>query len=749
MWSVIQGRLIHFTILFVLLMALSIGVSQNNPVRERLAFIWFDSFYKHVERPSPDKVKIIDIDDISLSQPGLGQWPWSRRIVANMVDNLMAMGAVSIAFDGVLAEPDRTSPSNFKNVFLQMGVDEQSAARLIDNDVLLTRAIERSGRFITGFSHGSNQSEPFMQPDPQAPEKGVFQAAQSVEKHFIQRAMRFESTALWLPFFERAAAGNGSFMALPENDGLIRRTKMVFTDGARLYPSLSVEAYRVARQLKQVGIARTQEEDDFITPYKMAFGSKVIPLGEEGDVWIYYRKMGEDDYVSAYKTIGAFDDIDPKIKERVKGKILFIGSSAEGLKDLRATPINSFLPGVEIHANITEQIIQEAFFTRPDIVYIYENFYIMFLGGIMILITPFLSLIWVGFTFIVAVGLAFLASFKGVFEYQLLIDPVFPSISIFLIFAASTLLSYLRSETERKQVRQAFGFYISPDFMKELTKNPDRLKLGGEQKELTLLFSDIRSFTTISESLSPEALIQLMNDFLTPMSDLVMSNRGTIDKYMGDAMMAFWNAPLDDEDHARNACHAALQMNKALDPINDMLAAKAKEEGKSPLVLEAGIGLNTGPASVGNMGSKQRFAYSALGDTVNLASRLEGQTKQYGVRILIGENTRKQALEFAALELDLIQVKGKQEPERIFVLLGTDEMAQSDMFKKWQDIHNEMLAAYRAMKWDEAMSRAQTCQEISGEGMTGFYNMFMERITALKQEPPPADWGGIFVATSK
>ncbi|HEY8191457.1 MAG TPA: adenylate/guanylate cyclase domain-containing protein, partial [Alphaproteobacteria bacterium] len=310
-------------------------------------------------------------------------------------------------------------------------------------------------------------------------------------------------------------------------------------------------------------------------------------------------------------------------------------------------------------------------------------------------------------------------------------------------------LTYIRSEAERKQVRQAFGFYISPDFMKELTRDPDKLRLGGETRELSVMFTDIRGFTGISESMSPEALIQLMNDFLTPMSDLVMHNRGTIDKYMGDAMMAFWNAPLDDPDHARHACLSALKMNEALAPINEALRVRAEAERRPPLSLNAGIGINTGPASVGNMGSKQRFAYSALGDTVNLASRLEGQTKTYGVNILIGPQTRRQVPDFATLELDLLRVKGKKEPVHVYTLLGDEAFAASPSFTAWQQTHETMITQYRARDLNGAEKMIEKCMELSGGTLAAFYNLYRERIAELRRSPPAAGWDGVFTATGK
>ncbi len=290
--------------------------------------------------------------------------------------------------------------------------------------------------------------------------------------------------------------------------------------------------------------------------------------------------------------------------------------------------------------------------------------------------------------------------------------------------------------------------------MAELTRDPDKLRLGGETRDLTVMFTDIRGFTTISESLSPEELIALMNDFLTPMADLVMENRGTIDKFMGDAMMAFWNAPLDDPDHARHACLSALRMNAALEPVNAALARRASSEGTSPLRLQAGIGINTGPASVGNMGSRRRFAYSALGDTVNLASRLEGQTKTYGLTNLIGPATRAAVSDLATLEVDLIRVKGKTKPVQVFTLLGGEDLARDQAFPRWADAHDRLIGAYRrreaalALKALEAARQAsQNLQE--GPSFNRLYTLYAARLDALMARDPGPDWDGVFTAQEK
>lgn len=266
---------------------------------------------------------------------------------------------------------------------------------------------------------------------------------------------------------------------------------------------------------------------------------------------------------------------------------------------------------------------------------------------------------------------------------------------------------------------------------------------------MTLMFCDIRRFTAISEGLNPEELIQLMNDFLTPMSDLVMQNRGTIDKYMGDAMMAFWNAPLDDANHARNACIAALGMQSALAPINEKVKQRAQVMGREPVLLKAGIGINTGSCAVGNMGSRQRFAYSVLGDSVNLASRLEGQTKTYDVPIILGEETNNQIEGMATLELDLIQVKGKSKPVRIFTLVGDENFAAGAEFRNWSEKHAQMIASYRAQDFDGVFKCASECISLSSGNMKTLYQMYQNRASEFVRSPPGKDWDGIYIAKQK
>ena len=334
--------------------------------------------------------------------------------------------------------------------------------------------------------------------------------------------------------------------------------------------------------------------------------------------------------------------------------------------------------------------------------------------------------------------------------YGLLLDPFLPGVTLSAVFVVGLVGGYLRTDVDRKRIRGAFGRYLSPHLVDELARHPERLQLGGETREMTFLFCDVRGFTRISESLKddPQALTRLVNRFLTPLTDEILQRGGTIDKYMGDCIMAFWNAPLDQPDHADRACDAALGMMAALERLNAERAAEAQAAGQPMIPLAVGIGLNSGHCVVGNMGSEQRFDYSVLGDPVNLAARLEGQSKNYGVDIVIGERTRELAPDWATLELDLIAVKGKAEAVHIHTLQGTAERAASAEFQALAAAHDAMITAYRAADDDAARAALATCAEAAPE-LAGLHALYAERIRALHVTPPPSDWDGVFVAKTK
>ena len=743
MFKIFSKLYARIIILALCLGAMIISLDETTGIKLRISNLVFEAYIKLKPRPADDKIIFIDIDDASLAQ--IGQWPWPRSILSDMVQNIHDAGAAVIIFDGVLAEPDRTSPSHIAGMLDDHHPAKEALKSLPDNDDTLAQTIKNVGNFVAGFSHGSNPQAPIL--------KGRILAKKDVKAYLMnpqQSSMTpFKTTAQFLRPLQKNAAGNGSFMASLDPDGVIRQTTLLFHNSKHLYPSLILEGLRVY-EAQYKGYVKVDWNEDFAknpmqTPFYAKFAGRQIPISHNGKMWIYYRAFTRNEQISARKFI-ANDADNPR--PDLTDKIIFIASEAEGLKDLRATPLGN-IAGVKVHMNALEQILQDTYLTRPPRALDYEFFAGIAAGTLIALLSFAINPVWLLLITGSIISAAFGASWHLFAAHGLLLDPVTPSLIALVIFIIASALGFLKTEAERKHIRAAFGHYISPEFMRELTGNPDKLQLGGEIKDLTIMFTDIRKFTSISEGLTPQELIGLMNDFLTPMSDLVMQNRGTIDKYMGDAMMAFWNAPLDDPKHHRNACRAALGMQAALEPINAGVAKKAAEIGKTPVLLRAGIGINTGPCAVGNMGSKQRFAYSTLGDPVNLASRLEGQTKTYGVGILIGESTYREVCDFAALELDIIQVKGKKQPVHIYALLGDDNDAMKEAFQALVSEHEKMLRAYRNKNFEVALAQIAKCRALDQYGLSVTYDLYDKRCAEFILNPPPHNWDGVYVATSK
>ena len=760
---VTRWNYINFLFLFSLLLISIFFSDSNHPLRVEFQNAVFDQFNKVHLRKSSGQVIIVDVDEASLDY--VGQWPWPRSIMADLTKSLTEKGAIVIAFDGVFSEEDHTSPHYFlthlppDQVDVFSDVIKNNNGNLSDYDAIFAKEIKASKVFVTAFTYGRKDrksNKPFH--------NNRMLARSDVRDVFLSNATYFGAAAINLPIFSKSAAGNGSFMAQPDADGVLRRVGMVFTDKSKLYPSLSLEALRVA-YLGRKGTARLAsvpkaKHRAIDTNYRILIGDKAIPVEDDGILYVRYRHFCNEqdfknlalscdgkDYISAHKLLDT--QYEQEARRAVNGKIVLLGASAEGLKDLRNTPLRPFRPGVEIHANVIEQIVMGEYLLRPAITKGAEALFILFAGLIFIIFSSFIGVITSTILFVTIISLAAFGAYFVYVNYGLLVDPTYPSLSVSFIFISSIVSSYARVEFRRKQIRNAFGMYVAPAVMRDLERNPDKLTLGGENRELTVLFTDIRRFTAISEGLSPEELIELINEFLTSMTDIVMHHGGTVDKYIGDAMMTFWNAPKDVEHHERSACLAALQMDDALAPINKRIKKRAKELGKDPILLMAGIGINTGLCAVGNMGSKQRFAYSALGDAVNLSSRLEGQTKYYGVNILVGESTYSKASDLAMIELDLIQVVGREEAIKIYGLFGDECMAQNSEFKDWKSLHSEMLTSYRLKDFKKACDLIDQCEDISGVHGALLYPMYKERIKVLECMSLPDKWDGVFIAEGK
>ena len=730
---------------FLLLMAAVVRFQAHEGVelvRNRV----FDAYQRARPRPYEEApIRIIDLDDESLEK--LGQWPWPRTQVARLVRRLGQLGASTVAFDIVFSEPDRTSPKKMLDIWpdipelASMRASARSG-RLPDHDQVLASAFGQAN-VVTGFvlTPAENAARPEL--------KAGFTYAGDNPIVYLPD---FSGAVTALPVLEKAAAGNGSFSIIPDQDGVIRRAPLLFRRGADLYPSLSLEALRIA--LGGTAVSVKSSGASGIVSFGQHTGISMlrlsgqglalkIPTDELGRIWIHYTAEAPGRTVPAWKI---FEKGFPA--ESLAGSICFVGTSAAGLKDLRTTPLQPAAPGVEVHAQAAEQIFLQKFLERPDWADGAEFVYMAALGGPMIFLLPQLGAAWGGLLALLSGGGAFWFSWHAFTAWHWLVDPLYPFAVVLAVYLSSTFVTYWRTENEKKQVRGAFSRYMSPVLVEQLAAHPEKLQLGGEMKEMTLLFTDIRGFTTISEQFDPHGLTRLLNRFLTPMTGLILEHRGTIDKYMGDCIMAFWNAPLDDPEHAVNSCRAALAMRAALEKLNATLRKEAEKAKQKLHEIHIGIGLNTGPACVGNMGSDQRFDYSVIGDTVNLASRLEGQSKTYGVDIVIGPGTFEKAKDFATLELDLIRVKGKNLPVRIHALMGNGALAGSPAFGTLAAKHAEMLAAYRGQDWEKARGLLGECRGMKFP-LDGLYGLYAARIDAFIENPPKKEWDGVFVATSK
>jgi adenylate cyclase len=695
----------------------------------------FDVFQMIKPRVFQDTpVRIIDIDDESLEK--IGQWPWPRTVLAKLVTRLAAGGATVISFDGVFPESDRTSPQNMLPIWTEGATSEFLRAQLEmipDHDTLFAKAIAKAPVVLSfGLTNEPHSRLPELK-------TGFLEHGTSKDRAVDHIGPVFKGAVVNLPILEKAAKGNGCFNMGTEWDSIVRRVPSIFRLNNALYPALILETMRIFQGASayKITLAGATGETSFGEKtglVSIKTGLLEIPTDAMGRIWLYDTGYKRERFIPAWKVLS-----DDNLLKTMQEKVLFIGASAMAMKDLRATPLNPRASGVEVHAQIVEQMFLGNFLERPDWAAGLEFTYLTLLGILLILILPKAGAIRCAVIAFLAIASAFGVCWYAFVRWHFLIDPVFPSFAVFGIYLASSFLNFLGTERERGQIRGAFGRYLSPALVERLAKNPGQLKLGGEIRPMTFLFMDIRNFTGIAESFTPEELTQFMNSFLTPMTDIILQHGGTIDKYMGDCIMAFWNAPFEDEDHALHACQSALVMQ-------EFLRATPGFEN-----VRVGIGINTGNACVGNMGSEQRFDYTALGDEVNLASRAEGLSKNYGVTAVMGQNTVAAAPGFASLEIDLIRVKGKTKPVKIFALLGDAELESQPLFREVRGHFEKMLAAYRGQQWNEAEKALENCRRITlpGIDLGVLYELYVSRILAYKINPPVLNWDGITTAGSK
>jgi len=709
----------------------------------RLAFIdqmenlAYDS---HLQLTMPntldDSVVIVDIDEVSLTAEG--RWPWPRDKLARLVENLFEEYEVRlVGFDIVFAEADESSGLN---VLEDLAADEllgnqefvsqlQIIRPRLDYDGIFAEAIQKYD-VILGYYFNIGPSDfdtprTGLLPEPVF-EKSVFQG---------KNVMFLTATGYGgnIQALSSSALGAGHFTQQPDRDGVVRRVPMLVRFEDQYYASLSLE---VVRHVMDEEMLPGFEKPLFDTRgypglESLKVGSASIPVDRHVKTLVPFRGgMGSFPYVPATQVLNAVAD-----KKILKDRIVLLGTSAPGLFDLRATPMEEAYPGVEVHANLIAGILGGTVMEFPEYTLGAEVIMLVVVGVGMILagtlLSPLFTTLYTGAGIILYVGFNHLVWTSGA-----VVLPVASGILMVLtMFLLHMSYGYFVETRGKRQITGLFGQYIPPELVDEMAKAPTGYSQAAESRELTVLFSDVRSFTTMSEGLSPTDLSDLMNQFLTPMTGVIHDARGTIDKYMGDAIMAFWGAPLPDPDHPRHALEAGIAMLESLGDIN-----KAFRERGWPDV-RIGVGVNTGMMSVGDMGSEFRMAYTVLGDAVNLGSRLEGLTKEYGVSMIVGETTKAAVPEYAFRELDRVRVKGKAKPVAIFEPLCRKEEIDKEQ-KKELKLYAETIKMYRAQQWDMAELNFVNLQQTSRS--PGLYKAYVERIKKFRQEPPPGDWDGVF-----
>ncbi|HYP10881.1 MAG TPA: adenylate/guanylate cyclase domain-containing protein [Xanthobacteraceae bacterium] len=726
------ARAICVLLLFALV---PLRLADPRPLQE-LRTRTFDFF--QVLRPRPQEIRpvvIVDIDEASLK--AIGQWPWPRTTIADLVTQITQLGAVAIGFDIIFPEPDRMSPAIAERSF--RGIDAETRAKLDSlpsNDEALAEAIRHS-RVVIGQAGAAA-------PEHKTAADAALQTGFAVRgPDPRQYLVTFAGLLRNVPVIEQAAAGRGLFSIDPESDGIIRRVPVIMTAQGNLVPSLSMEMLRVV-----TGSSAILVRVDQAGVQSVAVPGLEVPTDRNGQFWVHFNHHDPERYVSAKDVLQG--NVPP---ERLAGKLVLIGTSAIGLLDLKTTPLDAAIPGVEVHAQILESVLSKSSLVNPNYAIGAELALAVLFGLAIIVAAPMLPA-----SIVIVLGGCLIAGLIGLslylfVEHNLLIDFTYPLISSWLIYLVLTFVNYFREQKQRRQIRSAFGYYLSPHMVEQLARSPEKLVLGGEERRMTILFSDVRGFTTISEHYKddPQGLTRLMNRFLTPLTNAIIERKGTIDKYIGDAIMAFWNAPVDDEEQEANACEAALEMLLRAETLNGELKREAETNGGVYMPLRIGIGLNTGPCVVGNMGSDFRFNYSVLGDTVNLASRLEGRTKDYRIPVVIGSRTAEGAKrKFAVMEIDLIMVKGKKQPEAMFTVLGRSEVEADPRCQELRATNAQMLGRFRKQQWDDAIDLIARCRKFAnGFDLSGLYDMYQERIELYRAQPPGSDWDGVYEAETK
>ncbi len=684
------------------------------------------------------RIVILDIDENSLKE--IGQWPWPRLVMAQLIDQLFDHYQIDVlGMDVVFAEPDNSSGLKQLELLAQRELSQsldflnhlKQLKIQLDYDNLFTQSLQNRrvvlGHVFTENSQTSGQVTSGQLPPP------ILNAEQT--RHYGLHYFAGTGYAANLPQFLDKAMGAGHFNSLPDSDGIIRKAPLLYGYQDNLYEALALATARIAlgNPPIQLGFNELggQPHLEFL---KLA--DRIIPIDNKMQVFVPYKgKRGNFPYISIIEVLRRHTE-----QKELQDKIVLLGTTAQGLLDLRATPLDKVYPGVEIHANLIAGILDQQFRYHLPYQTSLELFLIIVIGIALIKLATFSPLIATLGNLGLIVGIV---SLNMVFwQFYNIIFPL----AIFLILTLSLFIlnmsyGYFIESRNKRYLNQLFGQYIPPELVDEMNKHLGRkFTMESENREMTVLFSDVRGFTTISEGLEPKELSELMNDYLTPMTAIIHKHRGTIDKYMGDAIMAFWGAPLLNSQHARHAVEAAMEMLTHLTHLQNQFRNRGWPE------IKIGISLNTGMMNVGNMGSQFRMAYTVLGDAVNLGSRLESITKQYGVQCIVSETTKSAVGNYVYRELDRVKVKGKDQPVAIFEPVARRENLSKEVFDEIVD-YEQALLTYRQQDWSKAQIQFTYLQKKSPDRL--LYKLYLERINHFMQYPPGKNWDGVYTFKTK
>ncbi|MFZ2087027.1 MAG: CHASE2 domain-containing protein [Desulfobaccales bacterium] len=717
------------------------------PITEFIELKLYDLrfLYRGAKPPVPE-IALVAVDDASVKK--VGRWPWSREVMARLFTRIKEAEPRVMGLDIIFAERQETAAlttlqrlrrdlgqkkAAFPQVMALLDQEEKRA----DVDRQLAQVVGQGPPTILGFFFvdvggkilGSQIGQSL---GPKAIQASTYNLIRWLDEEAGRLPlMGADAVEVNLPEITEAAAGGGYFNMVPDPDGTVRWLPMALAYGPDIFAPMTLVTLQHYREKPPLGITLSRFGVE-----EVRLGREKIPVDRYGRMFINY--LGPPGIFPTYSADQVLAGSLPR--DALKDKVVLVGATAVGIFDLRVTPFSGVSPGLEIQATVLDNILQQDFIRTPTYPTLTTMGIILALALVFGLLLPRLSAVG-------AIAITLMAAQAYVvinylfFRYAgLHLEISYPLLEVAGVYTGITLQRFLTEERERARIKKAFQSYVAPEVVNQIIRNPEKLRLGGERRELSILFSDIRGFTTLSETMAPEALVEVLRDYLNPMSEIVVKHGGTLDKYIGDAIMALFGAPLDQADHAQRACRTALEMIGNLKELD----REWVERGRPPLKI--GIGINSGLVSVGNMGSNRLFDYTAIGDNVNLASRLEGLNKYYGTEILVAANT-VQALGngFLVREVDLVRVKGKKQPIAIYEVLG--EGPPEDRLARFLELYNRGLALLRQCRFEESLEVFQEATHLKPQDT--LCSHYLQVIQKFSENPPGPDWDGVTTMTDK